>query len=240
MLDAWLLAFCRVAPVAALHPVFGARAVPRQIMVGTAAALACAVASSRGPAAVASGTEFVALALREVAAGSAIGLLGQAVFGAIEAAGRFVDDARGANVAHLYAPQLEAVASPLGQLELTASLAIFWGLGLHGPLIGAVCGDAGAVTARADALEGVLATAGTLARAALALGGPAAACCVLVDLLMGLVGRGAPSANVFLLSQPVKLTAAVLVTALGAPARVEAWGRLWAAQLEWISRVLGR
>ena len=74
----------------------------------------------------------------------------------------------------------------------------------------------------------------------LALAGPAVACTVLVDLAMGLVNRSAPSANVFLLSQPLKLTAAVFVTALGAPARAESWGQLWLDHLAWLSSLSGR
>lgn len=244
MIETWLFAFCRIAPIVALHPVFGGRSVPRFVTIATAAALACAFApvglSTNGSADGA----FLWICAGEVAIGATIGTLGQAVFGVIEAAGRFVDDARGANLAHLYAPQIEAVASPLGQFELGAALAVFWGLDLHAPMLRGFAASfdtlpAGTLPA-GPALDPILEIATVLARAGLALAGPAAATCVLVDIAMGLVNRSAPTANVFLLSQPLKLTAAVLVTALGMPARVETWGELWHAHGAWIQSLFGR
>lgn len=234
--ESWLLAFCRFAPVVVLHPVFGGKSVPRVVAVGTAAALALATtAAGRGASRP---TWLVVGMATELVAGVVVGLVGQAVFGAIEAAGRFVDDARGANVARLYAPQIESAASPVGQLELVASLAVFWGLGLHAPLVASLAGpDAPRLSALS--LDATLDLATRLSRAGLALAGPAAASCVIVDLAMGLVNRAAPAANVFLLGQPVKLTAAVLVTALGMPARVTAWGGLWGLQSEWTGRIFG-
>ncbi len=244
MIESWLLAFCRMAPIVALHPVFGGRSVPRFVTIATAAALTCAVSPIGLSTNGATDAAFLWFCTREVAIGATIGVIGQAVFGVIEAAGRFVDDSRGANLAHLYAPQIEAVASPLGQIELAAALAVFWGLGLHAPMVRAVAASfetlpAGA-TPLVPALEPMLDITTTLARAGLSLAGPAAATCVLVDLAMGLVNRSAPTANVFLLSQPLKLSAAVLVTALGMPVRVETWGELWRAHEAWIQSLYGR
>src|SRR5262249_26029126 len=153
--------------------------------IAVATALTCAAASCRDEPTA----PLLPQALLELTFGATTGFLGQAVFGAIEAAGRFVDDSRGANVARLVSPQLEAAGSPLGQLELTAALAIFWGLGLHAPLLRA---SFEAIAVGPPSLDLVLGMASTLARASLALAGPAAACCVLVDALMGLVGRSAP------------------------------------------------
>jgi type III secretory pathway component EscT len=242
MLDAWLLAFCRFVPVVALHPLFGGRGVPRTVVVGVAAALA-AVAAARCPLAPASGLAVLALSgVEELAVGATIALLGQCVFGAIEAAGRFVDDARGANVAHLLAPQIEAVASPLGQLELSAALAVFWGSGAYRPTVEGLLGSFDAVPFGAGSppsLEAALAVADALARAAFALAGPAAASCVLVDVGMGLVNRASPNANAFLLAQPVKLAAAVIVTAAGAPARLGIWASLLRDHDAWLRRLAG-
>ena len=244
MLETWLLTFCRFAPVAALHPVFGARGVPRAVAVGVAAAFA-GVAVSRHPSTFGGGLADLGFAgARELAIGTTIALLGQCVFGAIEAAGRFVDDARGANVAHLYAPQIEAVASPLGQLELSAALAVFWGAGVYRPMLVGLLRSLDAIppgTALPPiaSLDGVLDVAAALTRAALALAGPAAASCVLVDVAMGFVNRASPSANVFLLGQPVKLAAAVLVTAAGAPVRIGVWGGMWRGQAEWVRGLVG-
>src|SRR4051794_39029098 len=104
--ESFLVAFARTLPVVALHPVFGGQAVPRSVLTGVAAALAVAVASSSGATVVASEAWFPARLLAQAAIGCAIGLVGRAIFGAIEAAGRLADDLRGASVAQLFAPQL--------------------------------------------------------------------------------------------------------------------------------------
>jgi type III secretory pathway component EscT len=235
--ELWLLAFARAVPVVALHPVFGGGATPRAVKVAVAAALATAAAGA-GPRDVAPlGMPALATAaLVELVAGAAIGFVGQIVFGVVEAAGRLADDARGANVARLFAPQLEAASSPLGQLELNASIAIFWGAGLHLGLVTATLAPTPPAPVR---LEAIVSAAAALSRAGLAIAGPAAFACVLADALMGLVNRAAPQANVFSLALPVKLAAAVLVTAVGYSERVDQWMRLWSAHDVWIGAAPG-
>lgn len=242
----WLFAFCRVVGVVALHPVFGGRAVPRTVTVAVSAAFATAlVAAGRPVARELAGRELAIAVVCELAIGAGIGLLGSAVFGTIEAAGRFVDDARGANVARLYAPLLESPSSPLGQLELAASLAVFWGAGLHRALVAALletCSAAplgGGVPSHAVDLERFLAVASTLASAGLDIAGPAVVACTLVDVLMGTVNRSAPQANVFVLGLPVKLAAALAVTAVGMNARLGIWAQLWSHEIYWIRLSLG-
>ena len=248
MLELWLLTFARVVAAVALHPIFGGRALPRMTTALVAAAIATALASmepAAGREAALAGGWFAALLLRELGLGAAIGLLGQAVFGAIEAAGRFVDDARGASAAQLYAPQTASFSSPLAVLELQTSLAVFWLIGAHSGVLAGLAASFRALPAgsspaldESSALELVLGLSGELARAAMALAGPAAATCLVVDVIFGLVNRSAPLTNVFFLSLPIKLAAAVLVTALALPDRVAVWGVLWQREREWTHALL--
>ena len=241
--ECWLLGVARALPVVALHPVFGAGATPRQVKLLVAAALAMAAAAS-GHAAGSVGSLglLAASVMRELAAGAVIGAIGLAVFGTIESAGRLVDDARGANVASLYSPQLESGASPLGQLVLSASLAVYWGLGLHVGLVEAVVAPFDSIsTTPAGApldLAALCAAAGELSRAGLALAGSAVVACVLVDALAGVVNRSAPGANVFALALPLKLAAACLVTAIGMPAHVRRLSEIWSEHDAWIRSAL--
>ena len=241
--ECWLLGIARALPVVALHPVFGAGATPRQVKLLVAAALAMAAApSGHAAGSVGSLALFAVGMVRELAIGIVIGAIGLAVFGAIESAGRLVDDARGASVASLYAPQLESGASPLGQLELSASLAVYWGLGLHAGLVEAVLTRLDPVAATPGGasfdLAALCAAGGELSRAGLALAGSAVVACVLVDALAGVVNRSAPGANVFALALPLKLAAACLVTAIGMPAHVRRWSDVWSAHDAWIRAAL--
>ena len=239
MVDDFLLAFARIAPIVAIHPVFGGRSVPRTVAVMLAVAMALASSASGHVPAHEAGLPFVAALAREVVSGAAIGLVGVAVFGTIEAAGRLVDDARGVGFAALYDPLVEAPTSPIGQLDLYAAVALFWSLGLHAGLFAAVASDFNAPEVGTSSLERVAAVAGTLARAGLALGGPAAATCAAVDLLVGFAGRSAPQANLLPLGLTVKLLAALLVTAAAMPARARVWAEMWVEHLRWISEIVG-
>ena len=231
--DLWLVGFARALPVVALHPIFGGSATPRIVKVAVAAALA-SVAAPTEAAPLASTLELAVSVGWALASGAAVGVVGQAVFGTIEAAGRLVDDARGANVARLFAPQLDAAASPLGQLELSAAIAVYWGAGLHAGLVVALAAPPIATSVEGHGLEAVCLAAGALARAGLAIAGPAVLACVVVDLLMAVVNRASPASSVFSLGLPLKLGAAVLVTAAGLPGRGTAWAELWARHDAWL------
>jgi flagellar biosynthetic protein FliR len=242
MPEALLLAFARVAPVVALHPVLGGGGVPRTVKAGVAAALACALAPRAAVSGAAPKTAwgFVLTLVGEAAVGTAVGLVGQLTFAAIEAAGRLADDARGASAAQVYAPQTETLPSPLGALEVQAALAVFWLIGGHGPLLSGLAASfddlpPGAVGLNAAALgafglDACVRVAGGLARAGAALAAPAMVACVVADLLFGLVNRSAPQAPVFFLSLPVKLAAALFVLAVTSPDRVALWGDIWALE----------
>jgi flagellar biosynthetic protein FliR len=246
-LDTWLAVFARVAPVVALHPVFGGRATPTVVKASVAAALATALWAN-GSAANQVRVGMTSI-LSEAAIGLAVAVVGIAVFGAIEAAGRMVDDSRGANSARLFAPQLESATSPLGALDATASLALFWAVGHHAILLGALSASfesvpfgswpAGPLSDREALLALTLEMVGSLARAGLAMAGPAAAATVTVDGVLGLIGRTSPQANVFSMSMPLKLAAALAVSALSMQGRAVQWGEVWALHDSWIRSMVG-
>jgi type III secretory pathway component EscT len=236
-----LLAFARSVTVVAVHPLFGGRVVPRSIVVATG--LAIAVATADGSHAPPPPPSAVALGLalaRETLVGGAIGLAGLFAFGAIEAAGRLVDDARGANFASLYSPLVDTQSSPFGQLDVYAALALFWSTGLGGSLVVALATSFDLLPPgapiwfsddRAGALEAFANGAGALARAGLALGGPAAATCLAVDALVGIAARNAPGVSVTPFSLALKLATCALAIGFTAPARARIWVELFEAHL---------
>lgn len=242
----WLAIFARVAPIVALHPVFGGRSVPRSLVPVVAAAIASAMYASLG------GTTSIhqplATIVIQCAIGVSIGVSGVVVVGAIESAARLVDESRGANAAQYYVPQLETYSSPLAQLEALASVAVFWVTGLYRPFTRALFAsfsalpiDADTLTTlhRADAVELIAHIAASIVAAAAALAAPAIATSLIVDVALGLVNRASPQANVFFLGLPVKLLAVVAVMAIGLPGRAEIWNGLWTSDLEWLRRVWG-
>lgn len=245
--DGWLAVFMRLAPVVALHPIFGGRATPAVVKASVAAAFATAIWIVVPPGRLAPVGPLGLV--RECALGTSVAVIGLAVFGTIELAGRFVDDARGANTARIFAPHLESATSPLGALDASASLALFWSIGHHAVLLSALTASfetvpagawpGGPAACPADWLSGTLDVLAALARAGMAMAGPAVAATVAADLLLGFVSRSSPQANVFTLGLPVKLAAALVVTALAAPGRVARWGETWSLHDGWIRTLLG-
>lgn len=246
MLAFWLAIFARIAPIVAIHPVFGGRSVPPPVTVTIAAALACAVFAARdaGVQTAISPSTIV----WQCAIGTTIGIIGLVVVGVVEAAGRLADDARGASAAHYYVPQLDVHASPLAQLDALAAVAVFWVAGMHRLLFGAVFDSFDALPLGPDAQWPVhgasflaLLTTVTmeLARTGILLAGPALATGLVADAVLAFVNRASPQMNAFFLGFPVKLLAVVGITALGTNGRAAIWTGLWSSHVDWLKALWG-
>jgi flagellar biosynthetic protein FliR len=238
-MEGFLLVFARSAALVALHPVFGGRTLPRPIAVGIAAAIAFGVANLRDVEATAEPRAPLPLRLlAEAVTGAMLGVLGQLAFGAIEAAGRLADDARGAGTAQVYAPQTESFPSPLGALDVHLATALYWSAGLHTPLVAVLASSYDVLpthaidlhASTAFTLDEWLAAAGGMAKLAVAIAAPAVAACAVADALFGLINRAASQANVFFLSLSAKLGVALMLTALTLPGRIDAWAGIWSME----------
>lgn len=238
----WLLIFARVAPIVALHPIFGGRSLPRLALAGIAATLTTVIALA-APQPVPPG-RMIGLLAEQLAVGSSIGVLGLLVFGTLESAGRLIDDARGAGTAQYYVPQLESFSSPMARLEVQSAVAVFWAAGLHRPFIACLADSFLAIPIVANgahafgALE-LADTARSLVAAGVSIAGPAMIGCLLADIALGFAARAAPQAHALSLGLPLKLAVAVGLTAMALPSRVGIWPELWSNELEWIRRISG-
>jgi flagellar biosynthetic protein FliR len=224
--QAAFLVFARCAGFAARMPGLGHPSVPAVVRVGTALALALAIA----PGVVVHDRPLPALALAvagELAIGTAFGFGANLAAEAAYAAGRLLDDTVGIRGS---VPNAAVAASTgFGRLWSSAFLAGYLLVGGYAPAIvafadgfarippGAVL-DAHAMRAFADAFPAAF------ARTTLAFAGPGIAIAVVAQIGLGAVARIVPRFGNLSLTFPVVFAAVLLVTIATLPVLVHATG----------------
>ena len=235
------LGAARVVPVFVIAPFFGGRLVPAPLRVAVALAFVALVfpaISAGAPAPSGLGPLVLAgLLAKEVVVGALLGFLAAMPFWAAEAAGRLVDDARGA----------DGASAPLGDLALKLAIVIFFVVDGHLLFVRALAAsyDAIPVVGLPPALAGgslaELAVAATahLVLAALGLAAPALAALLLADLALGLVNRASPHVPVYVLGMPAKAVLGVLVFLLALTGMVTALRGELGLVLRQLAQVVG-
>lgn len=227
------LAFARILSFLTIVPFFGGQSVPGRVKVATATALVIIVYPSLvtelpndGSALPFGPLGFIALLAKESFVGFTLGYVASSVFEAIQSAGRIIDTQRGASMAELYAPQLQAKVSELGQFKLQLAIVIFLSIGAHHlflrsllesflfipatkfPHIEAGWSASSAYIVQVTALMFNFGVQLSIAPVMALL---------LTDLFFGIINRVAPQINVFFLSMPVKMALGLLVVAMALP-----------------------
>jgi flagellar biosynthetic protein FliR len=182
--------------------------------------------------------------MREGAVGLTLGFLGMTIFRAAEAAGRLTDILRGANLAEVISPLSEERTSPLGNLNLLLATVIFLEIGGMGHIAGALARSYDAVPLSASATPAqvgsvvaiAIEAAGKLFEAGLGLAAPVVVALLLVDAVLGVVGRMAPQIPLYFVGMPLKGLAGVGVFLLSLSAVVgvltTGFGGWWASLIE--------
>ena len=218
------LGAARLTALVWLAPFLGGRwsPTPARLAVALALAVVCApVLAAAGPLPD-DRLLLLALMLKEVAVGLALGFAMALVFRGAEAAGDLIDTARGQSMAELLDPATREQRSPMGTLYGLLAVAIFLLAGGHLMALEAIFAAFEAVpvnefpTAAPGALGLTLLsmTAHLLVLAA-ALAGPALIALVLADSAMGLVTRAAPQLNAYFLALPLKSALGLLAVLAG-------------------------
>ncbi len=220
------LSFARMISFLKVVPFFGGSAVPSRVKVATAMAFVIVLYPSLsvelplervlpfGP------LGFIALLAKEVMVGFALGFVASLVFEAIQMAGRIIDTQRGATMGELYAPQINAQVSELGQFKLQVAITIFLVIGAHHAFIAALLQSFRCIPAFgfpqiesgwSSLPEFFAQITAQVLTIGLQLAAPAMIAILLTDVLFGLINRVAPQINVFFLSMPFKMLTGVLV-----------------------------
>lgn len=221
----WLIAMIRPGAAFFIAPIFGARAVPVQLRLILSLAVGMAAMNSvvfRLPPGGVASFAGVLLVMGEVLAGMAIGFALQIGYAAAFVAGETIANAMGLGFASMVDPQSGSSTQVVGQfLSIVATLLL---LGMDGHLLLASyvvqsyqAIPPGGPMISNDAIYGLVLFGGALLGAGVTVALPVGFALVLIQLVMGMLARSAPSLNLFSVGMPAALFAGLILMAMAAP-----------------------
>jgi flagellar biosynthetic protein FliR len=228
----------RVAGIFLFLPILGSELLPLRIRLTIAFVLAFVFApfAPRLAAAPADTVGWVAVGVRELAAGIGLGLAARMIFAGIEGAAGIVAAQSGFALANMIDPTSGDQALTPTLFQNLLATALFLAGDLHHLFVHAVVASydvlapAAALPSLAT-LDRMTALLGTrLFVVALELAAPALVVTVTVDLILGLVGRAMPQVPILMVGYPLKMAAGLVAIVILATTTAAAMG--------WIGRTL--
>ena len=201
-----------------IGPGLGGQQVPPQVRVALTVLLALVLAPNvtrpSGP-----GIGLVAVVLREIAIGLALGLAARAVIAGAELAGHICSQQIGFSYAATVDPEGGARNTALASLYGLLATFTWLAIGGHHLLIRALdasyaglpIGGGGIDASLVRSVRDVL---GIVFVTGLRLAAPLIAVLVLLEIALGLISRAAPALNFFVIGYPVRLIVGLFVVAL--------------------------
>ena len=226
----WLIAMIRPGAAFLAAPIFGARGVPVQLRLILSLAVGMAAMNSvvfTVPAGGIASFAGVMLVLGEVLAGLALGFALQIGYSAVFVAGETIANAMGLGFASMMDPQSGQSTQVLGQFLSILATFILLGMNGHLLLIAYVVQSYEALPPGGplmpnEAVYGLVMFGGALLGAGLTIALPVGFALVLIQLVMGMLARSAPSLNIFSVGIPVALMAGLILLAIAAPVMSQA------------------
>ena len=225
----WLIAMIRPGAAFLAAPIFGAPAVPVQLRLILSLALGLAALNTVTitlPQDGIASVEGIMLVAGEVLAGLAIGFAVQIGYAAAFVAGETIGSAMGLNFAAMVDPSSGQSTQVLG--TFLSILATFLLLGLDGHLLlvsyvvqSYQAIPPGAAMLSNDTVWRLVTFGGSLLGAGVVVALPVGFALVLVQIIMGMLARAAPSLNLFAVGMPVAMLAGIVLMAIAAPIMAE-------------------
>ncbi len=226
----WLIAMIRPGAAFLTAPIFGARGVPVQLRLILSLAIGMAAMNSvvfTVPDGGIASFAGILLVMGEVLAGLALGFALQIGYSAVFVAGETIANAMGLGFASMMDPQSGQSTQVLGQFLSILATFILLGMNGHLLLIAYVVQSyealpPGGPLMANDAVYGLVMFGGALLGAGLTIALPVGFALVLIQLVMGMLARSAPSLNIFSVGIPVALMAGLILLAIAAPVMSQA------------------
>jgi len=222
---AWLacigLLALRVAATFAMTPVFHAVPLPASIRMLLILALSVALASGLSvPTGVGAGwRSLVFAAIAELALGATLGLGILLAFGAFAVAGQLLDIQLGFGIAQIIDPVTARPVPILTTAFQYLAVLVFFLLNGHHALLRGIRYSVerfpvGAPWSLAHAAEPLLKQVTGLFSLGFALAAPVVFCILLVEFVLGVVGRNLPQMNMFTMGIPIKIVVGLIALSL--------------------------
>lgn len=225
----WLVAMIRPGAAFLAAPVYGTPSVPIQLRlilslaVGIAALNSVAIEMPEGGIATFAGVVLVAA---EVLAGLAMGFALQIGYSAAFVAGELISNAMGLGFSSMTDPQSGQSSPVVGTFLSVLATFLLLAMDGHLLLIGFIVKSYEAVPPGAllsnDAIEGLVMFGATLFGAGLTIALPVGFALILIQLVMAMLARSAPSLNLFSVGLPAALICGLVLLAMAAPVMSDA------------------
>lgn len=233
MLQLWMLAMIRPGAAFIAAPVFGATNVPVQLRLVVALAVGVPAVAASGMTLPADGIVSwpgLILVVGEVVIGLSIGFVLQMGLAAALLAGEAISNAMGLGFAAMADPLSGQMSSAVGQLLSMLATALFLAANGHLLLIDIIVQSytalpPGNAFPSYGAIGGILRFASLMFAAGLTIALPVGFVLLLVQMIMGVIGRSAPAMNLFAVGLPATLLAGVILLGVATPAMAEAIAR---------------
>ncbi len=238
-LQLWLLAMLRPGAAFLAAPIFSAAAVPLQLRLVLALAIGIPSAAASGmvvpDAGMMSVTGLVVIA-SEVMAGLALGFAIQIGFAAALLAGETISNSMGLGFAAMADPTSGQMSPAIGQFLSMLATFLFFAVDGHLALISVIVESYGTIPPGAwlsfTAITGLVEFGALMFSAGLAIAMPVTAAMVVVQVILAIISRSAPTLNLFSVGMPAALLAGILLLAISIPVMADAISHTLAATLD--------
>lgn len=221
----WLIAMIRPGAAFLAAPIFGARVVPVQLRLIVSLAIGMAAMNAvvfTPPAGGVVSFAGILLVISEVLIGLAMGFAVQIGYSAAFVAGESIANVMGLGFAAMVDPQSGASSQVVSQF--LSIIATFLLLGMDGHLmLASFIVDSykalppGGPLLPNEAIYDLVLFGGSLFGAGLTIALPVGFALILIQLVMGMLARSAPSLNLFAVGMPVALISGLVLLAIAAP-----------------------
>jgi flagellar biosynthetic protein FliR len=221
-LTGFLLVFVRAIAWIVIAPPFSMRAIPIQVKLGLAGALAVASGPGLAPESVALETvPLIGATLMQVAIGLILGFLTLMFISAVQAAGDMIDLFGGFSISTAFNPLSDSSAGVFGRFYNLLALTLLFAINGHLLLVRGFLTSFEAVPLSGLALNDLSSifvdTIGQFLLAAIEIAAPLLAVLFLAEVALGLLSRAAPQMNVFALGFSLKIMVALGLAGLALP-----------------------
>ena len=218
----FVLVVFRLAGMALYAPLFGSARIPRRVRVMLLLVLAAGIAPGvRPPATLPESTWGLAVGIGgEMAFGLAMGMVLSFVFVAVQWAGEIIGQQMGLNLGEVFDPQFGGQSTVMGDLYFMFTLVVFLIIGGHREMIRGVRASFDAlpllsVGVTHDVLTLLLDLLHAATILAFKIAAPVLVTMLIVDLVLGLIGRTIPQMNVMSAALSIRAGIGILVVFLG-------------------------
>ncbi|HZG31970.1 flagellar biosynthetic protein FliR [Sphingopyxis sp. YF1] len=240
MLQLWMLGMIRPGAAFLAAPVFGATNVPIQLRLVMALAVGVPAVAASGMTLPADGlVSFPGFILitGEVVIGLAMGFVLQMGLAAALLGGEAISNAMGLGFASMVDPLSGTASSAIGQFLSMLATAIFLAADGHLVLISIIVDSYDALPPGGafpswDAIGGIIRFGSLMFAAGLTIALPVGFVLILVQIIMGVIGRSAPALNLFAVGIPATLLAGVILLGVATPVMAEALAQILSDALD--------